>query len=99
MTTRATWLVAAVTFLCLAGHGSAQPMAFTLDVKLVAKAEGKAVSILDAQTQKVLVKFVGHTDDVTALVFSADGKTLVSGGKDRAVGFWDVATGKQIRQF
>src|SRR2546422_11456240 len=31
------------------------------------------------------------------LVFSADGKTLVSTGADRVVRFWDVGTGKAVR--
>jgi WD40 repeat protein len=32
------------------------------------------------------------------VVFSADGKTLVSGGLDGAVCFWDVATGKRVQR-
>jgi RNA polymerase sigma factor (sigma-70 family) len=32
------------------------------------------------------------------VVFSADGKTLVSGGLDGAVCFWDIATGKQVER-
>src|SRR5262249_6517433 len=47
-------------------------------------------------TGKELVRFLGHTADVTALAFSADGKLLASGSKDKSVGLWDVATGKQI---
>jgi RNA polymerase sigma factor (sigma-70 family) len=30
------------------------------------------------------------------VVFSADGKALISGGRDRAVRFWDVGTGRQV---
>ncbi|KAF8463760.1 WD40-repeat-containing domain protein [Gautieria morchelliformis] len=32
----------------------------------------------------------GHSDEVLALALSGDGKYLVSGGKDRTVGVWDV---------
>ncbi len=35
----------------------------------------------------------GHSSRVLALAFSADGKTLVSGGGDNAVRAWDVAAG------
>lgn len=32
------------------------------------------------------------------LAFSADGKTLISAGRDATVRFWDMATGRQLRQ-
>jgi WD40 repeat protein len=35
----------------------------------------------------------GHSNSVLALAFSADGKTLVSGGADNSVRVWDVAAG------
>jgi WD40 repeat protein len=38
----------------------------------------------------------GHTDQVTSVVFSPDGKLLATGSFDNAVGFWDVAAGRRI---
>ncbi len=35
-------------------------------------------------------KFAGHTDRVDSLVFSPDGKQLVSGSSDKTVRLWDV---------
>ncbi len=40
--------------------------------------------------------FKGHTNWVTAVAFSADGKRLVSGSWDQSVKVWDVATGQML---
>jgi hypothetical protein len=37
----------------------------------------------------------GHTAAVSAVAFSADGNGIVSGGADRSVRFWDVASGQE----
>jgi WD40 repeat protein len=37
--------------------------------------------------------------DVRVMQFSADGKWLVTGGDERAVRVWEVATGKQVTRF
>src|SRR5262249_50285698 len=38
----------------------------------------------------------GHTNVVAAVAFSPDGKTLASGGWDKAVRLWEVTTGKSM---
>jgi WD40 repeat protein len=38
----------------------------------------------------------GHTAEVAAVAFSADGKLLVSGGKDGTVRLWDVPSAREI---
>ena len=38
----------------------------------------------------------GHSEWVSALDFSPDGKQLASGGRDQSVRVWDVASGRQI---
>jgi WD40 repeat protein len=39
----------------------------------------------------------GHEDAVWSVIFMPDGKTLLSGGKDRTLRLWDVESGRQIR--
>ena len=37
--------------------------------------------------------YEGHTDNVFALCWSSDGRTLASAGRDRTIQIWDVITG------
>jgi WD40 repeat protein len=40
---------------------------------------------------------LGHSDTVTSLAFSPDGKTVVSGSLDHSIKLWDVASGRLVR--
>ena len=43
--------------------------------------------------------FSGHTDEVNSVIFSTDGKLLVSGSDDTTVKLWDTQTGGVIKTF
>jgi WD40 repeat protein len=69
------------------------------DRKVIAAADRQFIRLLDAQTGKEIRRFAGHTDTVTALAFSPDGKLLASGSKDRSASLWDIVSGKQFLKF
>ena len=73
------------------------PSATSPDKKRVAKADGKAIVV--SENQKVVLKFLGHTSAVTALVFSPDGKSIASTDKTGKVNLMDAATGRQLLTF
>lgn len=43
--------------------------------------------------------FTGHTESVWDVVVSRDGRHILSGGNDKTVRWWDVASGKQLHCF
>ena len=57
------------------------------------------IIILDATTGSQTAVFPGHTDWVRSLVFSLDGRLLVSGSDDKTVKLWDVQTGGVVKTF
>ncbi|QDU20257.1 WD40 repeat domain-containing protein [Urbifossiella limnaea] len=59
----------------------------------------KADGTPDPDILKDLKQYVGHTDAVTDLALTADGKTLVTGSGDGTVRVWETDTAKQVRLF
>jgi WD40 repeat protein len=75
-----------------------EPRAVTLDGKVEALVSGddKKIKLRDVTKDEELLILKGHTEWVSALAFSSDGKTLASGSRDKTVRLWDVATGKEL---
>src|SRR5262249_44291629 len=48
------------------------------------------VKLWDLATEQLLATLQGHTDRVSCVAFSPDGKTLASGSYDRSLRLWDV---------
>ncbi|MCA9964983.1 MAG: hypothetical protein KC423_12090 [Anaerolineales bacterium] len=42
---------------------------------------------------------IGHTDLVTRLAFSPDGRFLATGSDDQTARLWEISTGKEVHQY
>jgi hypothetical protein len=67
-------------------------------VAATADQEGR-LSLWNADSGALLHSWAGHGERVNSMVFSADGRFLVSAGNDRMVRVWDAAGRREIRSF
>jgi WD40 repeat protein len=58
---------------------------------------GIALAATAADKPRLVVDAGGHTATIRSLVFTRDGKYLVSAGLDKAIRIWDLATGQTVR--
>ena len=53
------------------------------------------LKVWDAQTGQETLTLKGHSDFVSSVGFSPDGKRIVSGSGDKTLKVWDAQTGKE----
>jgi WD40 repeat protein len=77
-----------------AARGPSPPRrrAVSADGRVTAVADGRIVRLRSPSGENVLS---GHSDDVNAVSFSADGRRLVTAGADHDVVVWDVESGEE----
>jgi serine/threonine protein kinase len=68
-------------------------IAWSPDGKVVAVADGATIQLWHTGDRKVIGVLRGHSGDVRALAFSADGKIVASAGADGTIKLWEVGTG------
>jgi U3 small nucleolar RNA-associated protein 13 len=81
------------------GHGGVlSALYFDIDLaggrppRLVTASDDCRVRLWDLSTRKALLD--GHTSVVRGLAVTSDGKTIISGGRDKVYSAWDASTGK-----
>jgi hypothetical protein len=69
------------------------------DGKLLAVGDDEGlVRIVRLETFEVVRTIRAHTQRVSDLDFSPDNRTLLSAGRDGAIRYWDVESGRQLRE-
>jgi WD40 repeat protein len=73
-------------------------VALSPDGRLLAAASGRTVKLWDVGRGLEVGFLNGHRGTVRAVVFSPDGRTLVTGGSDKIIRFWSVGDGVHERR-
>ncbi|KAG1847244.1 WD40-repeat-containing domain protein [Suillus tomentosus] len=63
---------------------------------IVSGSGDRRVKLWDVETGKLIAKWIGHTERVSSVCWSADDKQVLSGSFDGTARVWDVETGKTI---
>lgn len=71
--------------------------AFTADSRYLALAAGKTVQLWDVNTGQAAQEFPNlHSDDITSIAFSSDGKFFVTGSWDKSARIWNREIGEAL---
>lgn len=71
-------------------------LAIATNISTTQKTPDAAITICDALSGSVLTTLKHHTDGITAISFTPDGRQLLSGSRDRTLRRWNVETGELL---
>lgn len=71
-------------------NGHFEFVAFDNNRNSVAIASGKTIYITSNDSGQIMQKLEGHTREINILIFSRDGKQLLSGSSDKTIRIWDT---------
>jgi WD40 repeat protein/uncharacterized caspase-like protein len=71
--------------------------AFAADGKAAATATDKAISLWNVAEGKEIRQLAGHSQPISGLAFSRDGRLLVSGSWDKTIKLWNVSDGREVK--
>jgi WD40 repeat protein len=93
------WLGVTTVILLLTSNGNAQNVLkiTSFDKTREAVANDRQIRIIDTATMKDILSMIGHTQPITTMAFTPDGKQLITGSLDRSVRIWDLTTGRVMR--
>ena len=93
------WDVTTQTQIGIIENDSINGFTFSPDGKTLALKLYLAIELYDVAIRQSIAKFEGHTNRITSIVFSPDGKFLASTSEDYTVKLWDVETKQIIENF
>ncbi|WP_172834087.1 WD40 domain-containing protein [Nitrospira japonica] len=76
----------------IGGRGAA----FSPDGRIAARGHGQIIKVWNVATGQDVLQLVGHTGAISSLVFSPDGRFIVSAGGDGAIRLWSLRSGKEV---
>ena len=79
------------------GKGVINEIQYSPDGTRLAVASAIGIWLYDADSGTEISLITGHTEEVTSVAFSPDGRTLASGSYDNTIRLWNSETGERIR--
>lgn len=80
-------------------EGGVWDIDFSSDGRFIATAGNRAACVYDSASRSVIRCLGGHFDELTAVSFSPDGKTLATGSRDGTFRIWRIDNGEEIHRF